>query len=600
MKKIRQWVDHLSVKKKLIFYGYLTITPVLIVICLVLLVNNYHKVQDEKLKNDTASVDTLAESLGILQTDIKDFSTYICINNDIHALLTTEDVEEKNKNAKLWLEEAPMAIVQDMMALKGHIKTIAIYPENGIRPYLRCMDGSAYIDDLDVVRSTDIYGETLASKNGMVWKSVPKGSGDTYLTNRSDKIVLYREIFDLTQKKTLGYIAIGVSQEYFQNLCQNITKNEKESVLILDKNGGELVKTGTLPEKLEDYLTGEDFIQQNYKEREKHFTYGDHEVICTQTDKNSSIVCKVVPAYGLQMQVLDIAYMPLILLVGMLIGLMPLLMIISNLVTKPLRRLCEAINEFSTGDFEQQVEVMTHDEVGEVAECFNKMVYAIKELIDENYVITLAEKESELAALQAQINPHFLYNTLDSLYWQAMNADNEEIAESILALSQLFRLVLSQGKREVTVGQETELVSRYLQIQKMRFSKRLEYQIEIENSIKRAKIPKLILQPFVENAIVHGFENVSTPCELTVSGIREGDNIRFEIRDTGIGMRQDQIDEIWEEEPDQYRKQRIGRYAIKNIRERLQRKYQDRFTLEIQSEVGKGTTVILIVPYEEE
>lgn len=600
MKKIRQWVDHLSVKKKLIFYGYLTITPVLIVICLVLLVNNYHKVQDEKLKNDTASVDTLAESLGILQTDIKDFSTYICINNDIHALLTTEDVEEKNKNAKLWLEEAPMAIVQDMMALKGHIKTIAIYPENGIRPYLRCMDGSAYINDLDVVRSTDIYGETLASKNGMVWKSVPKGSGDTYLTNRSDKIVLYREIFDLTQKKTLGYIAIGVSQEYFQNLCRNITKNEKESVLILDKNGGELVKTGTLPEKLEDYLTGEDFIQQNYKEREKHFTYGDHEVICTQTDKNSSIVCKVVPAYGLQMQVLDIAYMPLILLMGMLIGLMPLLMIISNLVTKPLRRLCEAINEFSTGDFEQQVEVMTHDEVGEVAECFNKMVYAIKELIDENYVITLAEKESELAALQAQINPHFLYNTLDSLYWQAMNADNEEIAESILALSQLFRLVLSQGKREVTVGQETELVSSYLQIQKMRFSKRLEYKIDVEDSVKKAKIPKLILQPFVENAIVHGFENVSTPCELTVSGIREENRIRFEIRDTGIGMRQEQIDEIWEEEPDQYRKQRIGRYAIKNIRERLQRKYQDRFTLEIQSEVGKGTTVILIVPYEEE
>ena len=99
------------------------------------------------------------------------------------------------------------------------------------------MDGSTYINDLDVVRSTDIYGETLASKNGMVWKSVPKGNGDTYLTNRSDKIVLYREIFDLTQKKTLGYIAIGVSQEYFQNLCQNITKNEKESVLILDKNG---------------------------------------------------------------------------------------------------------------------------------------------------------------------------------------------------------------------------------------------------------------------------------------------------------------------------------------------------------------------------
>ena len=600
MKKIKNWVDHLSVKKKLVFYGYVTIAPVLILICLFLFLYNYQKIQNDKLENDKSGVETLAESLGILQTDIKDFSTYICINNDIHTLLTTEDVEEKNKNARLWFEEAPMAIVQDMMALKGHIKTIAIYPENGIRPYLRCMDASAYISDLDVIHATDIYQETGKSKNKMIWRSVPKGSRDTYLTNRSDKIVLYREIYDLTQKKTLGYVVIGVSQEYFQNLCKSIVKNSDESVLVLDPNGGKLVKMGDVPAAVEEELSGKDFIEQNYKEREVHFTRGDCEVICTQLEKNSSIVCKIVPRYSLQTQILDIAYMPAILLIGLLIGLLPLLLIISNIVTKPLRKLTTAINEVSTGDFEQQVEVMTHDEVGEVAECFNRMVHAIRDLINENYVITLQEKESELAALQAQINPHFLYNTLDSLYWQAIEADNEEIAESILALSQLFRLVLSQGKREVSVGQEAELVSRYLQIQKMRFSKRLEYRVEMDEAIKKAKIPKLILQPFVENAIVHGFENVSTPCELTVTGQLQGSMIRFEIADTGIGMRQDQIDEIWEEEPDQYRKQRIGRYAIKNIRERLQRKYGDQFSLEIQSEVGKGTRVILMVPYEEE
>lgn len=600
MKKIKNWVDHLSVKKKLIFYGYVTIAPVLILICLFLFIYNYQKIQNDKLENDKSGVETLAESLGILQTDIKDFSTYICINNDIHALLTTDDVEEKNKNARLWFEEAPMSIVQDMMALKGHIKTIAIYPENGIRPYLRCMDASAYVSDLDVIHATDIYQETGRSKNKMIWRSVPKGSGDTYLTNRSDKIVLYREIYDLTQKKTLGYVVIGVSQEYFRNLCKSIVKGDDESVLILDPNGGELVKMGDVPASLEEELTGESFIGQNYKERETHFTRGDYEVICTQLEKNSSVVCKIVPRYSLQTQILDIAYMPAILLIGLLIGLLPLLLIISNIVTKPLRKLTTAINEVSTGDFEQQVEVMTHDEVGEVAECFNRMVHAIRDLINENYVITLQEKESELAALQAQINPHFLYNTLDSLYWQAIEADNEELAESILALSQLFRLVLSQGKREVSVGQEAELVSRYLQIQKMRFSKRLEYRVEMEDEIKKAKIPKLILQPFVENAIVHGFENVSTPCLLTVTGKLDGGMIRFEIADTGIGMRQDQIDAIWEEEPEQYRKQRIGRYAIKNIRERLLRKYGDDFSLEIQSEVGKGTRVILKVPYEEE
>ena len=600
MKKFRRWIDYLSVKKKLIFYGYITIAPVLILICVVLLFNNYSKVSREQLENDRAGVDTLAESLSILQTDIKDFSTYICINNDIHELLTADNAEEKNKNARLWFEEAPMEIVQDMMSLKGHIKTIAIYPENGVRPYLRCMDASAYISDLDTIHSTDTYRETCKSKNGMVWKSVPKGSDDTYLTNRTDKVVLYREIFDLTQKKTLGYIVIGASQEYFQSLCENIVKNDSESVVILDKNGGILSQSGDPDEKLLEYLKKDSFVQEDYKERKTHFTYGDYEVICRQLEKNSSIVCKIIPRYSLQMQIFDIAYMPLMLLLGMLVGLLPLLLIISNIVTKPLRKLSAAITEVSTGDFEQQVEVITHDEVGEVAECFNKMVQDIKELIDENYVITLQEKESELAALQAQINPHFLYNTLDSLYWQATDVGNDDIAESILALSQLFRFVLNQGRSEVSVSQEAELVSRYLQIQKMRFSKRLDYEVKIDPAIQKVKIPKLILQPFVENAIVHGFENVSTVCKVTVMGELDGDRMCFRISDTGIGMRQDQIDEIWKEEPDQYRKQRIGRYAIKNIRERLLRRYGDDFSLEIKSDVGKGTDVILILPFEED
>ena len=134
----------------------------------------------------------------------------------------------------------------------------------------------------------------------------------------------------------------------------------------------------------------------------------------------------------------------------------------------------------------------------------------------------------------------------------------------------------------------------------MRFSRRLSYDICVDSSVMNAKIPKLILQPFVENAIVHGFENVSTPCFLRVSGGKVQGKIQFEIQDTGIGMRQDQIDALWEEEPEQYAKQRIGRYAIKNIRERLKMKYQDRFDLKIESSVGKGTTVILTVPYEEE
>lgn len=393
---------------------------------------------------------------------------------------------------------------------------------------------------------------------------------------------------------------IGARQERFQELCENVVQGKNESVLILDKSGGELSRVGVLDEKIEEYLKSDEFIKQNYRERKNHITYRDYEIVCNQMEANASIVCKIVPRYGLQMQILDVAYMPIMLMFAVLLALMPLLFIISDIFTKPLSALSEAIYKFSTGDFEQRVAVETNDEVGQVAACFNRMVEDIRTLIDENYVINLREKESELAVLQAQINPHFLYNTLDSLYWQATEDGNEEIAESILALSQLFRLVLSQGKKEVTVRQEMELVARYLQIQKMRFTKRLDYELEIADGIYKAKIPKLIIQPFVENAIVHGFENVTVPCRLRVSGKKAGPFLCFQISDTGIGMRQDQIDAIWEDESDRYRRQRIGGYAIKNIKERLELKYKGNFKLEIQSDVGKGTTVTLMLPFVEE
>lgn len=551
MKKIRQWMNGLSVKAKLICYGYLFITPVLVVICLILLANNYSRGMEEQLENDQANADTLADSINLLQTDIKDFSTYICINQEIQSLLKVENPDEYNKNARLWQEEAPMMVIQDMIALKGHIKTIAVYTENGIRPYLRGMDGSVYLSSIDDVRETEIYRKTIESKSGMIWKSVPKGSGDTYLTNREDKVVLYREIFDLSRKKTMGYIVIGVSQTKFQELCENMLGDKDESILVLNPDSGVLSRAGAKVPEVEEYLAGEDFLRQDYRKRKTHIRYENYDIVCSQPEQNASIVCKISPRYELQMQFLDIAYMPLALLLGMLAGLLPLLLIISNIVTMPLRKVSDAIRKFSDGDFEQQVVVITDDEVGEVAKCFNKMVEDIRALIDENYVKTLAEKESELAALQAQINPHFLY------------------------------------------------ISRYLQIQKMRFTKRLDYEVDIDEEIRRIRIPKLILQPFVENAVVHGFENVSTPCRLKVTGRMEQEMLVFQVWDTGIGMRQDQIEAIWEEESRDYAKQRIGRYAIKNIRERLQLRYHDQFSLEIRSSIGKGTVVILRIPYEE-
>lgn len=598
MKSIKRWANKLSVRKKIIFYGYMTITPVLLITCTILLFYNYNRAINERLENDILGLNALEDSVYMLQKDVEDISTYICINNEVIDILESNKVKELNSNAKLWFECAPMQIVQDMIALKGNIKTIAIYPENGVTPYLRGMDGSSYIDKFYKIRRDDIYNQVLSSEYKKIWKKVEKNDKVPYQVNRSDKIVLYREIFNLSQSKKLGLIVIGVEKKSFDELCSNGILSKNEGLIILDKNSGQLYEKGTIPENVLEYIQKESFLKEDYKERPKHFSYGDSEIITLQGAGNSSIMCKVVPKYSMQMQIMDFAYVPLILLIAILVGMLPLLLIISRCITGPVNKLSTAIEKFSKGDFNQKIEINTEDELGQVARCFNKMVEDIKKLIEENYIITLKEKESELATLQAQINPHFLYNTLDSFYWKASDDGNEELADNIIALSELFRLVLNQGQSEITVRNEIELVSRYLQIQRMRFSNRLKYTVDIEKDIELEKIPKLIVQPFVENAIVHGFENMGTNCKISVTGRLQNDMLCFEIIDTGIGMTQAQIDAIWENETKDYARQRIGKYAIKNIRERLQLKYLDNFKLKIESSLGKGTKVTLCIPHQ--
>ena len=208
-------------------------------------------------------------------------------------------------------------------------------------------------------------------------------------------------------------------------------------------------------------------------------------------------------------------------------------------------------------------------------------------------------RKTELKALQAQINPHFLYNTLDALYWRATNEGNDEIAEDILSLSQLFRHVLGQGNAQTDIGNEKELLEEYLHIQKMRFSDHLDYEIHMEEAILSHMIPKLILQPFVENAVVHGFERDGGDCLIRVDGKREGEWIVFTVEDNGVGMSEEQLQDIWEV-PDakRYAGQRIGRYAIRNVKERLELLYGDGCTLRIESAVGRGTCVTIRIPWE--
>lgn len=599
MRQIKNWILRLSIRQKLVFYSYLVITPVLLLISSLLLWHNYQSAVRLEENRCMQDVQNISDSIGVVQKNIMEMGTYISINDDIKQILTAKNPEDLNRDSRLWFNHAPMKIIQDMVAIDGQVKTVAIYPENGVYPYLRCVDRSSYLSDMEQVRQQEVYALAVQEKGAFLWQRVRRHQSDIYQYNQSDKIVMYREIYDMARKHKLGFLVIGSSAELFDEICQNALRGRQEAVVVMSAYGAELVRCGNI----EDTTVSEILAKTPLKAADKAMQSGtwDGYYVCQYKDaETGTVIYKLARRIGWRDLSNAVLYAPLALLMGVLIGLFPVLMLVSNFVSKPLRALSAAMDNFKQGDFSQKVEVMTQDEVGEASACFNAMVDDIRELIDRNYVLAIRERESELDMLQAQINPHFLYNTLDSLYWKAMESGNEEIAEDIWSLSQLFRLVLNRGDGIVTVQTEAELLERYLHIQKMRFGKRLEYEITLDEALLEEEIPKLILQPFVENAIVHGFEKTDGDFTLSIIGTKEEGRMVFQIKDTGVGMSKEQLAAIWDNADNRrYASQRIGRYAIKNVKERLELIYHEHYELHIASREGQGTTVIISIPCKE-
>lgn len=584
---MRDKLQSLSIRNKLILYIYVFVTPVLLLISFFLVRKNYKEEISEDYSRCVKETDFLVSNLDALLEQMINIGTYVCVNNEILSIL---NAQEPRTDPMVWYREAPMKMIQDMMALSGQIKTIAIYPENGGLPFLRCMDNSAYIESIDEIRGSSLYITACDRIGKNIFRRAEKNDNSIYANNRSTKIAVSREIYDMRRRCRLGYLSIGMSAEDFDNTCCNLVRSEDEAVYVYTSDGFLLSSNGLWDDseaKTRIDIAGKRLVDSNMCESEGYNIYK------SVSDRTGVIVYHFVPASRKTEILRVVLYNNIALLMGILLGLMPIVFVISYLITRPLQKLSKAMQKLKEGDFDQQLDVESKDEIGMVSDGFNTMVRSIKDLIETNYVIRLKEKESELDALTAQINPHFLYNALDTFYWKCVEAGSDDIGEDILALSNLFRLVLSRGNSMIYVSDEMALISNYLHIQHERFGNRLSYSIDVDEDIMNERIPKLILQPFVENAILHGFEKGDEDYSLQIRGCKKNSRLIFEISDSGVGMSSDKVREIMEKKGNGSREGRISGYAIWNVRERLDIIYHSDYKLEIESKEFKGTTVRL-------
>jgi two-component system, sensor histidine kinase YesM len=244
---------------------------------------------------------------------------------------------------------------------------------------------------------------------------------------------------------------------------------------------------------------------------------------------------------------------------------------------------------------------MTSDNVDEITELgmsFNIMIGKIKELLDSKIEEQENLKKAELRALQAQINPHFLYNTLDTIIWMAESKKTDQVVKIVSALSKFFRISLSKGMDWITIGEEVERIRSYLTIQKMRYRDILDFNIEVDKDVAENTILKLILQPLVENALYHGIKNKRKGGTISVRARKNGeDEILLEVEDDGIGFTPEKLNQLRADlEDDSGRIKLESGFGLDNVNKRIRLYYGKPYGLTVQSEYTTGTCVTLVIP----
>lgn len=260
-------------------------------------------------------------------------------------------------------------------------------------------------------------------------------------------------------------------------------------------------------------------------------------------------------------------------------------------VVRPLGELNENIDRIEDGNLSVEVKGETDDEIGHIIHSFSRMVERLNHMVNENYKSKIAQQQYEMRALQAQINPHFLYNSLSLINWKAIMAGEEEISEMAQLLSTFYRTMLNKGKNIIGVEGEWNNTCSYVHIQRMMHSGKFEARMKLEEGMKAYQMLNLLLQPLVENAIVHGLDYKTDGGEkcLEVRGFIEVGCLVFIVEDNGCGMDEETLDTILTA--------KTGGYGVQNVHHRIQLYYGEQYGLHYESWKGKGTRVTLRIPF---
>ncbi|RIX60573.1 sensor histidine kinase [Paenibacillus nanensis] len=388
---------------------------------------------------------------------------------------------------------------------------------------------------------------------------------------------LMRRMYDYEDMKQIGFIRVVSKIDQLLSGVHYEKLGESSSVIVLD-SVNEMIYASSPDAGRYPLLT----------KWEPEWEKGHLTVRQQLTDVGWTLVA-LVPDDQMEKQLGKVKRMTVLICIGSFIMLAGASLIVSRFLTVRITKIIHSLNAFREGRFNKRIQYSGNDEFYYIAEAFNEMGGYINTLIKEVYVVQMEKKGAELKALQAQINPHFLYNTLSSISRLGKLGEIERLDQMVMGLAKFYRLTLNNGKMIIPAQLEIEQAQAYIAIQKIKYGSRLDVFYDIGAEVYGYKTVKLILQPFIENVLEHALYQPTI--QIKVSARARDGMLDFRIVDDGIGMKPDTLKQIWSGEP-----KRAGGYGIRNVDERIKLYYGQEYGVSIGSVYGGGTTVRILLP----
>ena len=411
-------------------------------------------------------------------------------------------------------------------------------------------------------------------------------------------ILLMKQVTDFDNRKSLGTLFLAVKLSFIEDVLADLEEEKSAAMWVMDENGQiifhtDSTKIGTVFRGIKDlplvngsFQTGENqgktLISVNKSGRHKWMLV--HSIPLKYLTKGTDMVRNVTV----------LAFFILVIITSLIS------VFLAWSVTKPIKKLGNLMQEVETGNLSVSIPITSKDEVGVLAQSFDSMLTEIRGLIQKNYSIEIRQKNAELYALQSQINPHFMYNTLQTISMAVEDGESQTVVEMVTLLGRMLRYSLSNKERIVPISQEVEHIQDFLKIQKYRFEERITYEIHTELDSGTYFTPKFILQPIVENSIKYGLEKrKGLSIQILVNEFKNDQgkkDILFSVRDNGPGINEEKLAEISRKLKSDPMGERDSGFGILNVHARVMMMFGNQYELRVISSIDQGTEITIQIP----